>query len=61
MEKQETADGIPIIKPIVGHPIITGDSETGRALSYIPPPELPKKTQSWWSFLKFRWFTSPFS
>jgi len=61
MEKQETADGIPIINPNAAYPTTTNTGETGRTLSYTPPPELPKKKQSWWSFLKFRWFSAPFS
>ena len=58
MEKQENPNGTPIINPM------SSVSETGRKLSYTPPPppaQLPKKTRPWWSFLKFRWLTAPFS
>ena len=58
MEKQENTSGTSKINTA------SSISETGRTLSYSPPPspaQLPKRTRSWWSFLKFRWFTAPFS
>ena len=69
MENSEIVKETLTIKPPAPLSNAKTCEEAGAKLTYTPfktppqspLPELPKKKQSWLSFLNFRWFTAPFS